>query len=164
MRLSCVRFQRLLVPQLVVRSKCVSREAVFSFLIYLFGSLWCNATTVPSRSTSIWFCGDESEERVSGAEFVASVFFSLPFYSFFIFFFAAPRLWSSFSHRPSMIHGDQLGCTRSMLRPHAATAGSEIETSFHSHQVFVEVCGYAWLEQTLKWLHTFKPTLLSKPL
>lgn len=84
MRTSCVTFQRLLVPQLVVRSKCVSGEVVFSFLIYLFGSPWCNASAAPSRSTFIWFCGDESEENVSRADFVACVFSFL--YLFILYF------------------------------------------------------------------------------
>lgn len=97
----------------------VWRSCVF-ILVYLSRSLWCDATAVPSRSTSIWFWGWWKRGKcvlswVCGRCVCLVFFFSL-------LFFGALWLWSSFSHSLSVIQTTSWG-VRSAPGPHAATAG-----------------------------------------
>lgn len=152
MRTNCVTFRCLPVPQLVVHSKGVWWSCVFMFDLFIwFPLMRCHSCAFTLYFYLIpwwWKWGKCVWSGVCGQCYF--------FFTFSFFIFAARLLWSSFSYRPSVILGDLLGRAGATLRPHAATAGLQIETSFHSHQVFVEVCGYACFEQTLKWFHSLK--------
>lgn len=127
--------------------QCVWRSCVF-ILVYLFRSLWCDATAVPSRSTSIWFWGWWKWGKCVLSWVCGQCFFALRFLECCGFDQVLATV-SAWSRRPAGVWGPRRGHMRLLLV-------CRLKRRLNSHQVLFVVCGYAWSEPTLKCFLIFK--------